>query len=54
MFRGATIPLKMVRLAVVRCVTTTESVEVPPMEEVIVDAYVNRHENQEVGRRAGC
>ena len=40
MFRGAIIPLKMVRLSVVRCVTIVEHVEVPPMEEVIVDACV--------------
>ena len=29
------------------CVTTMESVEVPPMEEVIVDACVDRQENLE-------
>ena len=43
MIRGATVPLKMVRLAVVRCVTAAESVKVSPMEEVIVDAYIDRH-----------
>ena len=47
MFRGANIPLKMARPSIVRCVTTAESVEVPPMEEVIVDAYMDRHANQE-------
>ena len=35
-FRGATIPLKMVRPPVVRCVTLAKSVEVPPIEEAIV------------------
>ena len=33
--------------------TIAESVKVPPLEEVIVDAYMDRHENQEeeeVGR----
>ena len=37
----------MVRLSVVRCVTIAESVEMPLMEGIIVDAYVDRHENQE-------
>ena len=46
-FRGATIPLKMVRLSIVRHVTAAESVKVPHIGEVIVDAYVDRHENQE-------
>ena len=45
MLRGPTIPLEMVRPLIVRCMTTAESVEVPPMEEVIVDAYVDRHED---------
>ena len=54
MFRGVTIPLKMVRLSVVGHVTTVESVEVPPMEEVIVHAYVDRHANQEEEERTGC
>ena len=30
-----------------RHINATESVEVPPMEKVIVYAYVDRHENQE-------
>ena len=47
MFRGATILLKMVRSSIVRHVTVAESFEVPTMEEVIVDAYVDRCENQE-------
>ena len=46
MFR-ATIPLNMVRQAIVRCVTAAESVKVPRMEEVIVNTYVDRHENEE-------
>ena len=46
-FRGASILLKMVRSSVVRHVTVAKSVKVPPMEEVIVDAYVDRHENQD-------
>ena len=33
-----------------RCVTAEESVKVPPMEEVIVDAYADRHQNQEGGK----
>ena len=45
MFRGATIALKMVRPSIVMQVTVVDSVKVPPMEEVIVDAYVDRHEN---------
>ena len=40
------IPLKMVRPSVVKHVTVAEHVEVPSMEEVIFDAYVDRHENQ--------
>ena len=47
MLRGATIPLKMVRPSIVRYVTTIVSVKVPPMEEVIVDTYMDRHQNQE-------
>ena len=39
--------LKMIRSSVVRHVTVAESMEVSPMEEVIVDAYMDRHENQE-------
>ena len=37
----------MVRLSIVRHVTAAETVEVPSMEEVILEAYVDRHENQE-------
>ena len=37
--------LKRVRPPVVRHVTVAKSVEVPPMEEVIVDAYEDRLEN---------
>ena len=47
MFRGATLPLKMVRLFIVRHVTAAASIKVSPMEEVRVDVYVDRHENQE-------
>ena len=39
--------MKVVWPSVVRHVTVVESVELPPMEEVIVDVYVDRHENQE-------
>ena len=46
-FRGAIIPLTLLWLLVVRHVTTTESVEVPPTEEVMVAAYLDRHDNQE-------
>ena len=46
-FRGATMPLKMVRLPVVRLATISKNVLVSPMEEDIVDAYVDQHENQE-------
>ena len=45
-FRGATVPLKAVWAFMVRHVTAVESVKVPLMEEVIVDAYVDRHESQ--------
>ena len=37
----------MVWPSIVRCVIAVETVKVPPMEEVIMDAYVDRHENQE-------
>ena len=37
----------MVKTSVVSHVTTVKSVEVPPMEDIIIDAYVDRHENQE-------
>ena len=47
MFRWTAILLKIVRPAIERHATTATHVEVPPMEEVIVDAYVDRHENQE-------
>ena len=46
MFKGVSIPLKMVLPSVVRWVTVTEDVMVPSMEEVTVDAYVDRYENQ--------
>ena len=45
-FRGVSIPLIMVRPLVVRCVTVAEDVEVPAMQEVIVDGFVDRQENQ--------
>ena len=45
-FNEVPISLKMVRPSVVICVAVAENVEVPPMEEVIADAYVDRHENQ--------
>ena len=52
-FRGVSIPLMMVSPSVVRHVTVAEDVEVPAMQEVIVDVFVDRLENQnedEVGR----
>ena len=39
-FCGVSIPLKLVKPPTIRRATVAESVEVPPMEEVIVDAYV--------------
>ena len=46
MFKGVSIPLKMALPSVVRWVTVAKDVMVPSMEEVIVDAYVDRYENQ--------
>ena len=45
-FRGVSIPLMMVRPSVVRHVTVAEDVEVPAMQEVIVDVFVDIQENQ--------
>ena len=44
-FHGVSIPLKLIKLPTIRRATVTESVEVPPMEEVIVDAYLDREEH---------
>ena len=46
MFKGVSIPLKTVLPSVVRQVTVAKDVMVPSMEEVIVNAYVDRYENQ--------
>ena len=37
----------MVRLPLVRGATIAKSVEASPMEEIIADAYEDRHEDQE-------
>ena len=47
-FCGVSIPLKLVKPPTIRRATVTESVEVPPMEEVIVDAYLDREEHVNV------
>ena len=44
-FHGVSIPLKLVKPPTTRRATVAESVEVPPMEEVIVDAYLDREEH---------
>ena len=51
-FYGVSIPLKLVKPPTIRRATVAESVEVPPMEEVIVDAYLDRevHVNAEEER----
>ena len=51
-FRGVSIPLKLVKPPTIRRATIAESVEVPPMEEVIVDAHLDRekHVNSEEER----
>ena len=47
-FHGVSIPLKLVKPPTTRRATIAESVEVPPMEEVIVDAYLDREEHVNV------
>ena len=47
-FHGVSIPLKLVKPPTIRRATVAESVEVPPMEEVIVDAYLDREEHVNV------
>ena len=54
MSRGVTLPLKIVRPSVVRCVTTSESIKVLPMEEVIVEAYVDKMRIKKRRRSTGC
>ena len=44
-FCGVSICLKLVKPPTIRKATVAESVEVPPMEEVIVDAYLDREEH---------
>ena len=44
-FHGVSIPLKLAKPPTIRRATVAESVEVPPMEEVIVDAYLDREED---------
>ena len=41
-FHGVSIPLKLVKPPIIRRVTVADCFEVPPIEEVIVDAYVDR------------
>ena len=45
---GVSIPLKLVKPPTIGRATVAESVEVPPMEEVIVDAYLDREEHVNV------
>ena len=40
---GVSIPLKLVKPPTIRKVTVANSFEVPPMEEIIVDAYVDAY-----------
>ena len=47
-FHGVSIPLKLVKPPTIRRATVAESVEVPPMEEIIVDAYLDREEHVNV------
>ena len=47
-FCGVSIPLKLVEPPTIRRATVAESVEVPSMEEVIVDAYLEREEHDNV------
>ena len=44
-FHSVSIPLTLVKPHTIRRVTVTDCFEVPPMEEVIVDAYVDRDEH---------
>ena len=44
-FHGVPIPLKLVKPPILRRVTVADCCEVPHMEEVIVDAYVDRDEH---------
>ena len=44
-FQGVSITLKLVKPPTIRRATIAESVEIPPMEEVIVDAYLDREEH---------
>ena len=47
-FCGVSIPLKLVKPPTIRRATVAESFEVPPMEEVIMDAYLDREEQVHV------
>ena len=44
-FHVVSIPLKLVKPPIIRRVTITDCFEVPPMGEIIVDAYVDRDEH---------
>ena len=41
-FHGVSIPLKLAKPPTIRRVTEADCFEVPPMEEAIVDAYLDR------------
>ena len=45
---GVAIPLKLVKPPTIRRATVAESIEVPPMDQVIVDAYLDREEHVNV------
>ena len=44
-FQGVSIPLTLVKPLTIRRVTVADCFKVPPMEEIIVDAYVDRDEH---------
>ena len=44
-FHSVSIPLKLVKPPIIRRATVADCFEVPPMEEVIVDIYVDRDEH---------
>ena len=52
-FHGVSIPLKLVKPSTIRRAAVAESVEVPPMEEVIVDTYLDREEHVNGGGAGG-
>ena len=44
-FHGVSIPLKLIEPSIIRRIRVAVCFEVPPMEEVIVDAFVDRNEH---------